>query len=174
MSNRGGPEGDFVLLNYAKQSIDAVHWAGRIEELIRIAIGRCPATEFQSPQLINLDRLPSFALHRPHQRSRVPVKAVDGPGIGIVPDQQRAAERADERADERAATSSAGMAIAPGRVLGSLARWTTERASTSVIGSPALRRSASAATVILATWVGAGGGVMGDRSGAPSAPMTGT
>src|SRR5580698_4543093 len=79
-------------VDYAKQSSEIIVGTSSEEQLVGGAICRGSATEFDSPELIDLDRVARSILQCADELSGYGIERVDRAGIRVVRDQQRVAE----------------------------------------------------------------------------------
>src|SRR4030088_196836 len=91
--------GSWALLeaDHAEQTVEVVLRSGGVEELVGLAVGRSATTEFDSPELVDLDGLAHSIDYGSNEGAGRKGEAVDGTGVGVVADQQGVAERAEVR-----------------------------------------------------------------------------
>jgi len=70
--------------NYAKQSSEIIVGTSSEEQLVRGAIGRGSASEFNSPELIDVDHFVIGVLQGAGELAGYGIESVDRAGIGVV------------------------------------------------------------------------------------------
>src|SRR5882672_12491388 len=81
-------------LDQPKQAVHVVVRTSRKEQLILMAVGRRPAAEFDSPKLVNHNRLSGGVFNHAHELPVFRTEATDcAREVDIVADQQGAAQR---------------------------------------------------------------------------------
>src|ERR1019366_799718 len=78
--------------NHTKRSSQIVVRTGGEEELVGAAVVCRTSAEFNSPQLVDADRLAIGVLQRAYKLAGDGIEGVDGAGVGVVRDQQSVAQ----------------------------------------------------------------------------------
>ena len=86
-SSRGSPS-ESCYLNAITPNVPAkiIIGASGEEKPVDGAIARRSSTKFNSPKLVNVNRLAVGVLDRAHELTRYAVKGVDATGVGVVGD----------------------------------------------------------------------------------------
>src|SRR5450755_1772542 len=86
-----------IYIDHAKDAIEIVLRPGGVVKRVRISVGRGASAKFDSPNLVDHNVLIGGILDGSDKDAGRRIKPVDDSAVGIVADQQGAAEHAEVR-----------------------------------------------------------------------------